>query len=148
MTKQEKLTADETIITVTGQQMAEMGWNLNGDEMDAEFNIHINLKDQNIKIAPNVDGADFDKSFEFEYSETLQDLYDADLLPRGIFSGNCLYYNDRNESTSECIQHAAVSQICDMSSVEVAAITSLHQLNMIIDNFSITSEPEFEVVED
>ena len=144
----QKLNADETIITITGKQMLQMGWNVDDDQMEDEFNLHINLKDQQIKIAPNVDGADFDHSWEFDYTSTLEDLDDCDFLPRGIFSGNCLYYNDRTENTSECIQHGAVSGICDMTNTEIAAISSLHQLNMIVSGkFSITSEPEFEVAE-
>ena len=140
--------SNATIIEITGQQMLDMGWVIGDDSPETNFLLWIDLQEQKIQLSSTPSDSGF-LDYSFDYTETLQDLYSADLLPHGIAGGNCLYYNERVNKYSECIQHAAVGGICDMSMIEVAALKNLGQLNNIITaEFSITREPIFDLIEE
>ena len=137
------------IINITGQDMIDMGWNLIGEDKPSDnFILEINTapEKRTIRIAPDVDGADWLSDNSFDYEETLQDLDDNNHLPCGIFQGNSVFYNDHENETSQSIQHGEISEIIgNMSSIELKVYSSLHELNQEIDGFSFSFEPEYEL---
>ena len=91
---------DSIIIKITGQELIDMGHYIGEVLPEQKFNLHINISEQKIEIAPDVDGADFDTTYEFEYEETLADLSEHDLLPNAIRDGVEYWCNDNFLETS------------------------------------------------
>jgi hypothetical protein len=137
----------EKLIKITGQEMIEMGWNLiDNDQPEDRFILEINITPEirRIRIAPDIDGADWLNDYSFDYEETLQDLHDYDHLPNGIFQCDALFYNDENNYTSQQIPVSDISEILGGTTMlELRVYDSIEDLNAEIIGFSFSYHPEY-----
>lgn len=79
----------EKKLFLTGQQMIDMGWEIDDEGASTNFTLTINNNPEAkwIKIAyTDVDGGDYLKDWYFDYESTLDDLDMYNHLPCGIYS--------------------------------------------------------------
>lgn len=138
------IASNDIIINITGQELIDLGYYMGDYLPQDEFNLHINISKQKIKIAPDVDGADFDNSFEFDYEETMADLNNSGHTANAIVCGiDCWYNDDSKEYSNLCNAHQ-VADICALSDDELSAFQSLEHLNYFVSgNFSFSFEPKY-----
>jgi hypothetical protein len=109
-----------------------------------EFDLHINISKKQIRIAPDVDGADFDHSFEFDYVETMADLSLNNHLAGAICGNIRLYLNDVFSETSRICQFWETAYTCGISHDELSAFESIEDLNIWASGpFSFSLEPKY-----
>ena len=136
---------DSIIIKITGQELIDMGWYIGEDLPEQKFNLHINVSEQKMEIAPDVDGGSFDTTYEFDYAETLSDLSEYDHLPNAICDGVEYWYNDDCAESSSPCKASGIANICGFSHDELKVFDSLDHLNSFftLGGFSFTYEPEY-----
>lgn len=133
---------NDIIIKITGQELIDLGYYIGEDKPEDKFNLHINISKMQIKIAPNVDGADFDHSWGFDYQETMADLKLKGHLSNGICGGVKYWYNNHSTETSSSCNPCDIAEICELSDDELSAFESLEDLNAFISgDFSFSFEP-------
>jgi hypothetical protein len=138
------IASNDIIIKITYQELIELGYYMGDYVPQDEFNLHINISKQQIKIAPDVDGADFDNSFEFDYVETMADLSLNDYLPGAICGNINCYINDSFSETSRKCEFWEIASICGISHDELSAFESIQDLNFFASSvFSFSFEPEY-----
>lgn len=135
---------NDNIIKITAQDLIFMDYFVGEYEPIDSLNLHINISKKQIKIAPDVDGADFDNSFKFDYIETMADLSLYGHLPSGICGGVDYSYNDFFSETSRVCDFDEIASICGLSHDELSAFESLEDLNDFISgDFSFSCEPKY-----
>ena len=136
---------DSIIIKITGQELIDMGHYIGEDLPEQKFNLHINISEQKIQIAPDVDGGSFDHTYEFDYAETLSDLSEYDHLPNGICGGIEYWYNDDCAESSSSCNPSEIAYICGLSDNELEVFDSLDHLNSFftLGTFSFSYEPQY-----
>ncbi len=143
-----------TQITVTAKNFDRMGWNI--EDSDRELISYLEIcndpERRKIKaIGTASNGEPFDMGYAFDYDETLQDLYDHDLLPCGVLGGNSVIYNDDENQTSAHIFPREMTEIIgDTSWPELMLYRSFQELNHDISGFSFShsyDEPVYKMQE-
>ena len=138
------IASNDIIIKITCQELIELGYYMGDYKPQDKFDLHINISKEQIKIAPDVDGADFDNSFYFHYEETMADLRLNNHLPGGICGGINCYYNDHSTETSSSCNPFEIAEICGLSNDELSAFESIEDLNAFISgDFSFSFEPKY-----
>jgi len=61
--------------------MLDMGWEIGDDSPETNFLLWIDLQERKIQLSSTPSDSGF-LDYSFDYTETLQDLYSADLLPK------------------------------------------------------------------
>ena len=124
-----------------------MGWNLiDEDKPSDNFILEINTapEKRTIRIAPDVDGADWLNDYSFDYAETLQDLHDYDHLPNVVFQGDSVFYNDDSTKESKQIHVSEIAEILGGTTEnELRVYSSLKELNNEVSGFSFSYHPEY-----
>ena len=135
---------NDIIIKITCQELVDLGYYMGDYLPQDEFSLHINISGEQIKIAPDVDGADFDNSFEFDYVETMADLSLNDHLPGAIYGNINCFINDVFSETSRICEFWEIASICGISHDELSAFESLEALNIWVSGpFSFSNEPKY-----
>jgi hypothetical protein len=138
------ISTNDIIIKITGQELIDMDYHIGICEPEDKFSLHISISKQQIKIAPDIDGADFDNSFEFEYAETMGDLNEFGHFPNAICDGIEYWYNDDFTETSSSCNPSEIASICGISDDESAAFDSIDHLNNFISGiFYFSYEPKY-----
>ena len=137
------ISTDDIIIKITGQDMIEMGWLIEENPQD-KYNLIISVLTQQIAIAPDVDGAEFDLCYEFDYEETLSELHELGHLPAEICAGLKYWYNNDIEQTSGLCNSCDIAEICGLSQNELNCFDSLESLNSFMcSTFSFSFSPKY-----
>ena len=123
------IASNDIIVKISCQELIDFGYYMGDYEPQDKFDLHINISKQQIKIAPDVDGADFDNSFEFDYEETLADLNLNVHLSNGICVGVDYSYNDLFSETSRVCEFWEIALICGLSHDELSAFESIEHLS-------------------
>ena len=132
---------NEIIIKITGQQLKDLGYYIGDYRSKDKFNLHIDISDKQIRIAPDVDGANFDHSWGFDYQETMADLNLNGYLSNGICEGVDYSYNDFFSETSRVCDFNEIASICGLSHDELSAFESIEYLNDFVSGpFSFSYE--------
>jgi hypothetical protein len=138
------IASNDIIFKITCQELIELGYYMGDYQPKDEFYLHINISKQQIKIAPDVDGADFDNSFEFDYEETMANLHDSGHTANAICDGVKYWYNNDSTENSNLCNPSEIAEICGISHDELAAFETIEDLNVFISgNFSFSFEPKY-----
>ena len=138
------IASNDIIIKITCQELIDLGYYMGDYLPQYEFNLHINISKQKIKIAPDVDGADFDNSFEFDYEETMCDLHNSGHIANAVCDGVKYWYNNHSTENSSSCNPCEIAEICELSDDELSAFESLEDLNAFIScDFSFSFEPKY-----
>jgi hypothetical protein len=138
------IASNDIIVKITCQELIDLGYYMGDYEPQDEFDLHINISKQQIKIAPDVDGADFDNSFEFDYVETMADLNLNGYLPGAIYGNINCYINDVFSETSRKCEFWEIAYSCGISHDELSAFESIEDLNFFASGpFSFSFEPKY-----
>lgn len=139
-----------TQIKVTAENFDRMGWNI--EDSDRELISYLEICNDpgrfKIKaIGTAANGEPFDMGYTFDYVETLQNLYDYELLPCGVGGVvSSVIYNDDESQTSAQVSVNDITEIIgDTLWVELMLYRSLNELNLDLSNCSFSDVPVYEV---
>lgn len=144
-----------TQIKVTAANFDAMGWNIEDSDRELISCLEIcnDPERRSIKaIGAAANNEVFDLGYSFDYDETLQDLYDNDLLPCGVGGGvSSVIYNDHTSETSSHVFPREMTEIIgDTSWPELMLYRSFQELNHDLSDCSFFhpyDEPVYEMQE-
>lgn len=138
------ISSNDIIVKITGQELVNLGYHIGDCKPKDKFNLHIDISEQKIRIAPDVDGADFDHSWSFDYEETMGDLNLNGHLSNGICAALDYSYNDIFSETSKVCNFDEIASTCGLSHDELSAFESIESLNDFVSGpFSFSYEPKY-----
>lgn len=124
-----------------------MDWVLDERDQDGII-VSIDTDENSIKALAN-DAVTELPEYTFDYDDTIQSLYDADLLP-GFPGNRSFVYNDDEARLSAIVSSASVAEYVGISEVELNLYASIDELNAEVYGFSFADEtacPEYPMAE-
>lgn len=143
----------EKIIFLTPNEAKKLDWDLTQEECNSNLELHINTapEKRTIKLYGRAsNGERFDTMAIFpDYRETIEQLYDEDILPCGIIGGNSVICNDHNNQVSSHVFHGEIAEIIgDTFWAELMLYSSFDELNGDLSGVSFAHQydtPEYEM---